>query len=239
MSNMSNSDEAILLLLSNKKNDKTLIKVKKQQQQQQEITKQQQQQPPPPPPLPPIFNRIFNKSIKMNANDLQLVKSRQKLTTTTLVDDDYLSIYNQNPKIIKYTSVQGTNSNSSITSGMTTTTSLSSALNTQKRINITKLVSPKDEVIHNNAKNSYYLSDSILYNIDNNTPHEKLIEKLIISKQGTVRGNLNHVKLSLKQFFKENHGCCYGNSVSNVCSDKCPQQYHNYLTVSLLCSFIP
>ena len=189
---MSIEDEARKQLILSNEN---LIKKK---QQQQEIN---HKIPPTPPPLP-NFNIYTKSNLKlMNSNDLplqsQLVKSRYKLTATALCpDEDFFSIYNQKPKIIKYVPLQGaTNSNQSSNGS-----SSSSNSGNSKRLVAIK----NEEVIQNNAKNSYYLNDAILYNIDNISPKEKQLEKMIVSKQGTIRGSLNHVKLSLMQVFKEN-----------------------------------
>jgi hypothetical protein len=236
MSNKNNKNENKLQLLSNNKNEnKNYVKYNKKQQHQQ----QKEIKVPTPPPLP-IFNnsnnKIFTKSThKMNSNDSikeqsQLIKSKYKLTATAIsTDDDFLAIYNQKPKIIKYVPLQGTinGSNNNSTTSIQTTNNKKITNNLQQTQN--------DEVIQNNAKNSYFINDSILLNIDNISQKEKIIEKLIISKQGTVRGNLNHVKLSLKQFFKENNNSNINNnnSSNNICHEK-PSQL---LTVNILNDF--
>ena len=275
MSNKSknnNNENKFSLLSNNNNNNKNLnenrnlfLKNKKQQQQQQQQQQHQQieinrnnnsKKPPTPPPLPSTFTttatNINSKSfaklaVKMSSNDLltqaQLVKSRYKLTATALcAEDDFLSIYNQKPKIIKYIPLQGAVNGNNCHNGE----NISLQVLNNKRLSCQKSVQqPKDEVIQNNAKNSYYLNDAILYNIDNISQKEKMIEKLIISKQGTVRGNLNHVKLSLKQFFKENNNnntinSNIGNNNSNnqnsnsnsICNEK--TSHLNNLTVSCI-----
>lgn len=202
--------------------------------------------PPTPPPVPPLTLFSNSKSsFKIKKMNDQTANLQTKTSNIDLNNcDDDLAVFTQKPKIIKYnlnnSSINNTsNSNSSNTLATYPMIQQKRLLMPASAHNVTNQKLLKDEVIRNNAKNSYYLSETILYNIDNIVPKEKLNEKLIISKQGTVRGNLNQVKLSLKQFLKENHSLTHTANTnhtavnSNICNKEQNDSAKYFLDVSI------
>lgn len=143
------------------------------------------------------IHSIVAKGSKMTTTSSKILSNRQNV-------DDYISNYVQKPKIIRFNSASNRDDSSTSFSSSSEET-LSQLEQYHTKTKIYNVLSQFSESLDSNIIYTYDRFGIKIINSEDDDTDEKdaLNEKLIISKRGTIRGNLNRVKASLKQLFKE------------------------------------